>query len=304
MDEASMSVDFFKDDGVFLPMLNDTGRNNFYKQALEQSAQGKVICDIGAGTGLLSVLAVQAGAKKVIAVEKNIERYQYLTEIVDSAGYGSVIETVHADFLSTNIDADLYVSETLNTQIFGENILDLSNHVVGRGKFIPGTIKIWIEAYQNHPVFTLDLSGSEAYEFDPRINIDPNFANEINSRFSEQYSLNDTVFKANQLNKLFTLLYQFKDIKLQRISKSDPLVVNLSNYTDQNNIRVRIPNESGELDNAMLVVKWEISHNSVALSSDNCWFGNVAKPMHKQFKTKPYVEFYYDPTITNWRLDY
>ena len=85
-----------KDDGVFLPMLNDTGRNVFYKAALELAAPGKVVCDIGAGTGFLSVLAVQAGAKHVIAVEQNLERYQYAKSIVEQLGLSDRIELIHA----------------------------------------------------------------------------------------------------------------------------------------------------------------------------------------------------------------
>ena len=61
-------MDWLSDDGIFMPMINDTGRNIFYKACIDSVAKDKVICDIGAGTGLLSMLAIQAGAKKVIAV--------------------------------------------------------------------------------------------------------------------------------------------------------------------------------------------------------------------------------------------
>jgi len=299
-----MSTDFFKDNGVFLPMLNDTGRNRFYQQSLAEQAPGKVVCDIGAGSGFLSVLAVQAGAKHVIAIEKNQERYNYLNQILEQTEYRSKIQTVHADFIDTDIDADVYVSETLNTQIFGEELLTLSNHVVGRGQFIPGSIKIWSEVYQDHPIFILDLSFTEAYEFDPQIDVDKNFVDQINQSFSKQYDFSDTVFKANQLNKLFTLLPNFQDVKLQKLYTGTPTVINLNQYNDQNSIELTIPNAIDLPDHALVVLKWEIMCGNAILSSDQCWFGNVAKPIRNKFKTKPTIRFYYDPRIANWRLDY
>jgi protein arginine N-methyltransferase 7 len=56
------------------PMLNDHNRTAFYKAMLTESVTGEsVVLDLGAGTGLLSVLAAQAGAKRVYAVEANRE---------------------------------------------------------------------------------------------------------------------------------------------------------------------------------------------------------------------------------------
>lgn len=298
-----MSLDFFRDDGVFLPMLNDTGRNKFYQQALLETAAGKTVCDIGAGTGLLSILAVQAGAEHVIAVEKNVERYNYLNHILEQTGYKSKIQTVNADFLDTDIAADVYVTETINTQMFGEGILALSNHVVGRGQFIPGYIKMWIEAYQEHPIFTLDLSRSEAYEFDPDITIDKKFADQINHDVNQQYNLQDTVYRANQLNRLFTMLPNFTDVKLEMLYTGDPVIIDLGQYNDQNNIVLSIPNQYN-VRNIMLVVKWQLISGDAVLSSDQCWFGNIAKLVVPKFKTKDTIEFRYDPTILDWRLDY
>ena len=109
-------IDFMADDGVFMPMLNDTGRNKFYKQALDLSVQDKIVCDIGAGTGLLSVLALQAGAKHVIAVERDPDRFEYLNQNLQKLGLENKIQTRHIDFLDSDIQADVYVSETINTQ--------------------------------------------------------------------------------------------------------------------------------------------------------------------------------------------
>ncbi len=52
-------------------MLADTARVEAYKNALNLTASGKVVIDVGAGTGVLSILAADAGALKVFAVENS-----------------------------------------------------------------------------------------------------------------------------------------------------------------------------------------------------------------------------------------
>jgi SAM-dependent methyltransferase len=307
-----MAIDFMKDDGVFMPMLNDAGRNQFYKQALDLSAKDKIVCDVGAGTGLLSILAVQAGAKHVIAVERDADRFAYLNQNLQRLGLANQIETRCINFLHSDIQADVYVSETINTQIFGEDILKISNHVVDRGgQFIPTGFKIWAEVYQNHPVFILDLTGNQQHEFgnqphkfDPGIDIDPEFIKKINQDFTQQYDLQQTVYTADQFNRLFTLLDKFDDLKLIKTGETTPIIVDLNQHNIENNIKITVPNNIVGNGWPMIVLKWEIFFQDIVLSSDKCWFGNVAKHIRDEFRTGSDVVFYYDPAIRTWKLTY
>jgi predicted RNA methylase len=50
-------------------MMMDQRRVEAYKVALEQISKGKVVVDVGAGTGVLSIFAAEFEAKKVFAIE-------------------------------------------------------------------------------------------------------------------------------------------------------------------------------------------------------------------------------------------
>lgn len=53
-------------------MIQDSARTETYKNAILSSRsvfEGKIVLDVGAGTGILSIFCAQAGASKVFAVE-------------------------------------------------------------------------------------------------------------------------------------------------------------------------------------------------------------------------------------------
>lgn len=75
-------------------MLADSVRNRAYKTALmdnKDCIQGKVVLDVGAGTGILSVFCAQAGAAKVYAVEAS-NVYKIAEEVVKENGFESIIQ--------------------------------------------------------------------------------------------------------------------------------------------------------------------------------------------------------------------
>jgi SAM-dependent methyltransferase len=296
-------MDWLDDDGIFMPMLNDTGRNIFYKTAIEAAAPGKIVCDIGAGTGFLSVLAAHAGAKHVIAVERDLQRYQYTKSIIEKLHLTDRIELVHGDFLDLDIPADVYVSETINTQIFGEDIIKLSNHAQRHGgEFIPGQFKIHAKVYQDHPVFVIDQSESEAFEYQPDIDVDPVFVNAINNDFQKQHGLNDTRYRANNLNRLFTMLPRFSDLKLTKWHETVPITIDLNQVNNEADISVVIPYQDiKRFRNMCVVLFWQAEYNTVIMNSNDVWFGNVNKQIAQANED---IVFRYDPQIRNWRLTY
>jgi hypothetical protein len=112
------------------------------------------------------------------------------------------------------------------------------------------------------------------------------------------------VFKANQLNRLFPMLDRFNDVKLISRGTTQPIVVDLNTKIDENNIMLTVPGDLIQSDFDLVVIKWQAIYKTVTLNHDQCWFGNVAKQIHRQFKTQHDVVFKYDPVIRDWRLKY
>ena len=74
-------------------MLMDDIRTSHYRNAILQNKADftdKVVLDVGAGTGILSLFAAQAGAKKVYAVEASNMAVN-ARELVTANGYAHII---------------------------------------------------------------------------------------------------------------------------------------------------------------------------------------------------------------------
>ena len=74
-------------------MLKDQVRTLAYQRAIEQNPndfKDKIVLDIGAGTGILSIFAARSGAKHVYAIE-NAEIAHFATEIIKRNGLSDKI---------------------------------------------------------------------------------------------------------------------------------------------------------------------------------------------------------------------
>ena len=71
--EAKMNLDLITNHRVpkwHIPMMNDDERNNAYLKAIKSAIKdNEYVLEIGTGSGLLSMMASDAGAKKVITCE-------------------------------------------------------------------------------------------------------------------------------------------------------------------------------------------------------------------------------------------
>ena len=106
----------FYDDALYHAMAADHVRNRAYLRALERVAPGKVVVDMGTGAAaVLARLAVEAGARKVYAVELRAESVVKARALVQSLGLEDRIEVIHGDGALVQLPepADVCVSELL-----------------------------------------------------------------------------------------------------------------------------------------------------------------------------------------------
>ena len=68
----------------YFAMLRDQHRNDFYWHALA-NVRGRRVLDIGAGTGLLSLMAAQRGAS-VVSIEESADMLQLVRESAQHNG--------------------------------------------------------------------------------------------------------------------------------------------------------------------------------------------------------------------------
>jgi predicted RNA methylase len=91
--EAARAVLSYGVPGFHRSMLADAPRNDFYAQAIRATVRpGDVVLDIGTGSGLLAMLAAQAGAARVVACEANPALAATAREIVRRNGFADRIE--------------------------------------------------------------------------------------------------------------------------------------------------------------------------------------------------------------------
>jgi protein arginine N-methyltransferase 1 len=105
-------------------MLRDTARVMAYRAAIEKHAPGQRVVEIGCGTGILSLFAARAGARKVIAIEES-QVSETAAAMFEANGCRGIIDLEVANSRNVELDepADLLIHELLGVDPFDENLL-------------------------------------------------------------------------------------------------------------------------------------------------------------------------------------
>ena len=139
-----------------IPMINDAARNDAYFAAIKRAVDNDtLVLEIGTGSGLLSMMAAESGAGKVITCETVETIAKTARKIIDDNGYGKKITVLNKKSTELIVGedmprkADLMISEILSAEFVGEGVRttlsDANKRLVKRsGKVIPetGTIKV------------------------------------------------------------------------------------------------------------------------------------------------------------------
>lgn len=113
-----------------LPIINDPERIGVYAQALEQSVRPHMsVLEIGAGSGILSMIAARAGARHVYACEMEPRLAQVAQENINKNGLADRITLLVKKSTDLQIGTDLpepvdlLVSEIVDNALLGEEVL-------------------------------------------------------------------------------------------------------------------------------------------------------------------------------------
>ncbi|GLT54315.1 hypothetical protein SLA2020_275220 [Shorea laevis] len=113
--------------GIHEEMIKDRVRTETYRAAIMQhqsSIAGKVVVDVGCGTGILSIFCAQAGAKRVYAVDASDIAVQ-ANEVVKANNLSDTIIVLHGRVEDVEIDeeVDVIISEWMGYMLLYESML-------------------------------------------------------------------------------------------------------------------------------------------------------------------------------------
>ncbi|EFJ20820.1 hypothetical protein SELMODRAFT_86090 [Selaginella moellendorffii] len=127
------SADYYFDSyahfGIHEEMLKDTVRTKTYQNVIYENGflfKDKVVLDVGAGTGILSLFCAKGGAKHVYAVECSLMA-NTAKEIIQKNGYSDVITVLKGKVEEIELpvqQVDVIISEWMGYFLLFENMLD------------------------------------------------------------------------------------------------------------------------------------------------------------------------------------
>lgn len=140
-------------------MLKDTVRTLAYQRAIEgnpEDFKDKIVLDIGAGTGILSIFAARSGAKHVYAIE-NADIAHFAKEIIKQNGLQDKITVIKGKMEEIELpvkEVDIIISEWMGYFLLYESMLDSvlwarDKYLAKGGKMLPDKAQIYVAAIED-----------------------------------------------------------------------------------------------------------------------------------------------------------
>ncbi|KAJ6759565.1 PROTEIN ARGININE N-METHYLTRANSFERASE 1.2-RELATED [Salix koriyanagi] len=168
-DDDKTSADYYFDSyshfgdttllGIHEEMLKDAVRTKTYQNVIYQNKflfKDKVVLDVGAGTGILSLFCAKAGAAHVYAVECS-HMANMAKEIVESNGFSNVITVLKGKIEEIELPVakvDIIISEWMGYFLLFENMLNSvlytrDKWLVNDGIVLPDKTSLYLTAIED-----------------------------------------------------------------------------------------------------------------------------------------------------------
>ncbi|GAA5943583.1 protein-arginine omega-N methyltransferase HMT1 [Sporobolomyces koalae] len=161
--EGPTSADYYSDSyahfGIHEEMLKDEVRTLSYRNSMwwnKHLFKDKVVLDVGCGTGILSMFAAKAGAKKVIGIDMSniIDQAQ---KIVEANGFSDTITLIKGKMEEVVLPVDkvdIIISEWMGYFLLYESMLDSvlyarDKYLVPGGLMFPDEATMYIAAIED-----------------------------------------------------------------------------------------------------------------------------------------------------------
>lgn len=110
-------------------MLNDRVRNAWFQKHIHSLLQDKIFIDVGAGTGILSAYALEAGARFGYPIEISKQASIVGNHILKCIGYKNKFKWYNEDFEKVVTDkADVVLAEQVGPGLFDELQIKIWKH--------------------------------------------------------------------------------------------------------------------------------------------------------------------------------
>ncbi|RZC51614.1 hypothetical protein C5167_020044 [Papaver somniferum] len=163
-DDDKTSADYYFDSyshfGIHEEMLKDTVRTKTYQNVIYKNTflfKDKIVLDVGAGTGILSLFCAKAGAKHVYAIECS-QMADMAKQIVETNGFSNVITVLKGKVEEIELPVpkvDIIISEWMGYFLLFENMLDTvlyarNKWLVNDGIVLPDKASLYVTAIEDH----------------------------------------------------------------------------------------------------------------------------------------------------------
>ncbi|XP_072969157.1 probable protein arginine N-methyltransferase 1 [Typha angustifolia] len=157
------SADYYFDSyshfGIHEEMLKDVVRTKTYQNVIYRNSfllENKVVLDVGAGTGILSLFCAKAGAKHVYAIECS-QMADMAKEIVQKNGFSDVITVLKGKVEEIELPVthvDVIISEWMGYFLLFENMLNTvlyarNKWLTNGGAILPDKASLYLTAIED-----------------------------------------------------------------------------------------------------------------------------------------------------------